>query len=72
MNKILEPHGVSVVRIITPNPQFDDRYETAIEQRKEADQEVEELRAKLAADPRLGDLLRATGSHPLLSLKGIR
>jgi len=47
MNEILEPHGVSVVRIITPNPQFDERYETAIEQRKEADQEVEELRARV-------------------------
>ena len=47
MNTILEPHGVSVVRIITPNPQFDDRYENAIEQRKEADQEVEELRARV-------------------------
>ena len=47
MNEILEPHGVSVVRIITPNPQFDVRYETAIEERKEADQEVEELRARV-------------------------
>ncbi|MEM1448252.1 MAG: SPFH domain-containing protein [Planctomycetota bacterium] len=46
MNEILEPHGISVVRIITPNPQFDERYEHAIEQRKEADQEVEELRAR--------------------------
>jgi len=25
MNEILEPHGIVVVRIITPNPQFDDR-----------------------------------------------
>lgn len=47
MNEILEPHGITVVRIITPNPQFDDRYEAAIEQRKEADQEVEELRARV-------------------------
>ncbi len=46
MNIILEPHGIVVVRIITPNPQFDDRYESAIEERKEADQEVEELRAR--------------------------
>ena len=28
------------------------------------------VRAKLAADPSLVELLRATGSHPLLSLKG--
>ncbi|MEM6671652.1 MAG: SPFH domain-containing protein [Planctomycetota bacterium] len=47
MNEILEPHGIVVVRIITPNPQFDERYERAIEQRKEADQEVEELRARV-------------------------
>jgi len=46
MNDILEPHGIVVVRIITPNPRFDDRYEAAIEERKEADQEVEELRAR--------------------------
>lgn len=47
MNKILAPHGLRVVRIITPNPQFDERYERAIEMRKEADQEVEELRARV-------------------------
>lgn len=47
MNEILKPHGLRVVRIITPNPQFDERYERAIEQRKEADQEVEELRARV-------------------------
>ncbi|MEM8709535.1 MAG: SPFH domain-containing protein [Planctomycetota bacterium] len=47
MNEILKPHGIRVVRIITPNPQFDERYERAIEMRKEADQEVEELRARV-------------------------
>ncbi len=47
MNAILKPHGLRVVRIITPNPQFDERYERAIEMRKEADQEVEELRARV-------------------------
>ncbi|MFT4542132.1 MAG: hypothetical protein ACI835_004599 [Planctomycetota bacterium] len=46
MNLILEPHGVRVVRIITPNPKFDPAYETAIETRKEANQEVEELKAR--------------------------
>ena len=46
MNKILEPHGIKIVRIITPNPKFDARYETAIEDRKEADQMVEELKAR--------------------------
>ncbi len=47
MNEILAPHGLRGVRIITPNPQFDERYERAIEMRKEADQEVEELRARV-------------------------
>ncbi|QDV05088.1 SPFH domain / Band 7 family protein [Planctomycetes bacterium Poly30] len=47
MNEILGPHGIRVVRIITPNPQFDENYERAIEMRKEADQEVEELRARV-------------------------
>ena len=35
-----------MVRIITPNPKFDPQYELAIETRKEADQEVEELKAR--------------------------
>lgn len=46
LNAILEPHGIRVVSIVTPNPKFDERYERAIEDRKEADQEVEELRAR--------------------------
>lgn len=47
MNEILGPHGLKVVRIITPTPQFDVNYERAIEMRKEADQEVQELRARV-------------------------
>ena len=43
---MLSPHGLRVVRIVTPNPKFDERYERAIEERKEADQEVEELNAR--------------------------
>lgn len=46
MNEILREHGLRVVRIVTPTPQFDDSYERAIEMRKEADQEVEELKAR--------------------------
>ncbi len=46
MNEILHQHGVDVVRIITPNPKFDPAYEHAIETRKEADQEVQELQAR--------------------------
>ncbi|MEL6429697.1 MAG: SPFH domain-containing protein [Planctomycetota bacterium] len=46
MNEALESHGIRVVRIITPNPTFDPKYERLIEERKVADQEVEELRAR--------------------------
>jgi len=46
LNELLAPHGVRVTRIITPKPKFDTEYEKAIEDRKEADQEVERLRAK--------------------------
>ncbi len=46
MNALLSQHGLRVVRIVTPNPKFDERYERAIEERKEADQEVEELKAR--------------------------
>lgn len=44
LNEFLEPHGIRVVLIKTPNPTFDEQYEHAIESRKEADQEVERLK----------------------------
>jgi len=44
MNELLQPHGIRVVLIKTPNPTFDEQYEDAIESRKEADQEVERLK----------------------------
>ena len=47
LNEVLEPHGIEVVLIGTPNPKFDQAYEMAIEDRKSADQEVERLAAKL-------------------------
>ena len=46
MNELLEPHGIRIERINTPNPSFDLEYEKAIEDRKEADQEVERLIAE--------------------------
>jgi membrane protease subunit HflC len=46
LNELLASHGLRVTRIITPKPKFDDEYEEAIERRKEANQEVERLRAK--------------------------
>ena len=47
LNALLEPHGIRIVRINTPNPQFDPDYEKAIEDRKEFDQEVERLIAEV-------------------------
>lgn len=46
LNDALEPHGIEVVLIGTPNPKFDQAYEEAIEERKSADQEVERLEAE--------------------------
>ena len=46
LNNLLGPHGINIVRINTPTPQFDVAYENAIEERKEADQEVERLIAE--------------------------
>lgn len=44
LNALLEPHGVIVIDVITPKPRFDSEYETAIEERKVAEQDVERLR----------------------------
>lgn len=46
MNTLLAPHGLRVTQVITPKPKFDLKYERSIEERKEADQEVERLKAK--------------------------
>lgn len=46
LNDLLAPHGLRVTQVITPKPKFDPQYERAIEERKEADQEVERLKAK--------------------------
>ncbi|MFT5048778.1 MAG: regulator of protease activity HflC (stomatin/prohibitin superfamily) [Chlamydiales bacterium] len=55
INALIEPHGIRIERINTPNPKFDDSYEAAIEERKEADQEVE----RLIAEAQRLDQLRA-------------
>jgi len=47
LNALLGDHGLRVTKIITPKPKFDPKYERAIEDRKEADQEVERLIALL-------------------------
>ena len=46
LNELLEPHGIRVTLIKTPNPRFDPEYEDAIETRKQAQQEVERLKAQ--------------------------
>ena len=46
LNELLNPHGLVVTKVITPKPKFDAKYERANEDRKEADQEVERLRAR--------------------------
>ena len=47
MNEALHPHGIHVLEIITPKPQFETAYERAIEDRKVANQEVEKLKIKI-------------------------
>ena len=46
LNEALQKHGVEIIEIITPKPQFEDRYEQAISARKVANQEVEKLKTK--------------------------
>ncbi len=46
LNELLSNHGLRVTKVITPRPKFDDQYEGAIDERKEADQDVERLKAK--------------------------
>jgi membrane protease subunit HflC len=44
LNALIEPHGVHIIKIVTPRPKFEAKYEQAIEDRKVADQEVEKLK----------------------------
>ncbi len=46
LNRVLNPHGVKIIQVITPKPSFDAGYEKAIEDRKVADQEVERIKAR--------------------------
>lgn len=47
LNETLGAHGIEILEIITPKPKFDAEYETAIEDRKQANQEVDRLKARL-------------------------
>jgi membrane protease subunit HflC len=46
MNALLASHGVQVLEIDVAKPRFDHEYESAIERRKVAEQEIEHLRAR--------------------------
>jgi membrane protease subunit HflC len=46
MNDILREHGIQIMRLITPKPRFDKDYESAIEEKKVADQKVDHLKVK--------------------------
>jgi len=46
MNDILQGHGIQIMRLITPKPRFDKDYESAIEEKKVADQKVDHLKVK--------------------------
>ena len=41
LNERLQPYGIEVTQIITPKPKFDERVERRIEERQNAEQEVE-------------------------------
>jgi SPFH domain/Band 7 family protein len=63
LNAVLQKHGVEIIQIITPSPKFEDRYETAIADRKVANQNVEKLKNEARQlvkerDRRLADIER--------------
>lgn len=63
LNAELEPHGVRIIEVITPKPQFEARYEKAIADRKVANETVEQLKVKAEQlvqerERRLGEIER--------------
>lgn len=63
LNDALESHGIQIIEIITPKPQFEARYETAIADRKVANETVEQLKVKAEQlvqerERRLGEIER--------------
>ncbi len=47
LDELLRPHGLEILELPTPKPQFDRSYEETIERRKVANQEVERLRVQV-------------------------
>ncbi len=47
LNALLEPHGVSVTKIVTPRPRFNEQYENLIEARNEAENQLTVIESEL-------------------------
>lgn len=48
LNEFLEPHGVTVTKIVTPRPRFNEGYEDLIEARNEAENQLSVISSELA------------------------
>lgn len=48
LNEFLEPHGVTVTKIVTPRPRFNQDYENLIESRNEAENQLSVIASDLA------------------------
>jgi hypothetical protein len=47
LNELLEPHGVTVTKIVTPRPRFNEAYENLIEARNEAENQLSVIESEL-------------------------
>src|SRR5690606_12384834 len=47
LNEMLEPHGVTVTKIVTPRPRFNEQYESLIEARNEAENQMTVIASEL-------------------------
>lgn len=47
LNELLEPHGVTVTKIVTPRPRFNEQYENLIEARNEAENQLTVIESEL-------------------------
>ncbi|MCX4244887.1 SPFH domain-containing protein [Paraliomyxa miuraensis] len=47
LNELLEPHGISVTKIVTPRPRFNEQYESLIEARNEAENQLTVIESEL-------------------------
>ena len=47
LNELLEPHGITVTKIVTPRPRFNEQYESLIEARNEAENQLTVIESEL-------------------------